>query len=84
MSTKSTLFETNCCHIYRDVDYSAGEELELLCIDVSYMSVNDEDCITVEWRSDFAELIRVMLASLDHDALDKLCCDYFNENLKGK
>ncbi len=73
MSSKSTLFSTPCCHIYHDVDYSTGTRRELLCIDVSYETANDSELIEVEWKSDFAALIRAMLDSLDHDSLDRLC-----------
>ncbi len=73
MSSKSTLFSTPCCHIYHDVDYSTGSRRELLCIDVSYETLNGSECIEVEWESDFSILMRAMLNALDLDSLDRLC-----------
>jgi len=82
MSTKSTIFLTPCCHIYRDVEYTEAGEIEKLCIDVSYLTVGDYYSIEVLWKSDFAEMIRFLFDTIDHDELDRVCRDYWAKNLK--
>ena len=81
MSTKSTIFSTPCCHIYRDVEYTDKGEIEKLCIDVSYLTVDDYESIEVLWESDFAEMIRVIFDTIDHEQLDKICRDYWVKNI---
>ncbi len=81
MSTKSTIFSTPCCHIYKDIEYVDGKEIEKLCIDVDYLTVGEYESIEVLWESDFAELIRVIFNSLDHDSLDEICRDYWDKNI---
>jgi len=83
MSTKSTIFMTNCCHIYKDVEYAnCGCEIEKLCIDVDYLTLDECDSIEVLWESDFAELIRTIFNTLDSEKLDQICRDYWSKNLK--
>ena len=82
MSSKSTLFLTNCCHIYKDVDCDGGVENETLNIDVSYDYEQDLNMISVSLNSDFAFLIRTMLDSLDHNRLDEMCREHYVRNIK--
>jgi len=81
MSSKSTIFMTNCCHIYKDVEYINGNEIERLCIDVDYLALDGYETIEVLWKSDFAELIRTIFNTLDNEKLDQICRDYWRKNL---
>ena len=81
MSTKITIFMTNCCHIYKDSEYIDGNEIEKLCIDVDYLTLDECNSIEVLWESDFAELIRTIFNTLDNEKLDQICRDYWRKNL---
>jgi len=81
MSTLSTLFLTNCCHIFEDVEYTKKGEKRTLCISVSYDFECSYDHIEVDADSDFAFLIKHMLSKFDLDELDNLCREYHAKRL---
>ncbi len=72
MSTRSSILCTPACHIYRDYAYQHTEKTDIdgdkqvLVIDVSYGSVDyeeyeDQASIVVDWDSDFAKMVRLMI-----------------------
>lgn len=72
MSTKGTILSTPWCHIYHDYAYqTSGEadtpmDAEVLVIEVDYGFVDyenyeDQSVIVVEWDSDFAKMVRLMI-----------------------
>ncbi len=72
MSTKGTILNTPYCHIYHDYAYQHTSktdidgEKEVLVIEASYDFIDykeyeDQSVIVVEWDSDFAKMIRLMI-----------------------
>lgn len=59
MSTKSTILLMRCCHIYTDHIGSNGKET--LCIEVNHGDIEGLDCIEVEYDSEFAKLMLILL-----------------------
>lgn len=85
MSTKSTVLLTPCCHIYKDYTQNHTQYLEtytdeyVLVIDVSYGNIYDgeeQDCIVVDWNSDFAAMIRFMVRTCGADVIDEFVTTY--------
>ena len=72
MSTKGTILSTPTCHIYHDYAYqhtsktNIDGQKEVLVIEASYgfideVEYEDQSVIVVEWDSDFAKMIRLMI-----------------------
>jgi hypothetical protein len=72
MSTKGTILNTPACHIYHDYAYQHTCKTdiepmkEVLVIDVDYGFIDDKEyedqsIIVVEWDSDFAKMVRLMI-----------------------
>ena len=59
MSSKSTIIDLSCCHIYEDSNGSNGKET--FCVGVAYDFVDALDFIEVEANSEFAILMRYLL-----------------------
>jgi hypothetical protein len=82
MSTKSTILSTKCCHIYRDYKYkhtcgiiTNGEEFVLVIeVDygfVDYNDLEDQSTIVVDYNSDFAKMIIMMIDKVGADDIEK-------------
>lgn len=73
MSTKGTILNTPACHIYHDYAYQhriqpeTGDcHKEVLVIEVDYGFIDyeeyeDQSVIVVDWDSDFAKMVRLMI-----------------------
>lgn len=83
MSTKSTILNTPACHIYHDYAYQHTEKTdidhnkEVLVIEVSYDFIDykeyeDQSLIVVEWNSDFAKMVRLMIDKCGADWIESM------------
>ncbi len=80
MSTKSSLLLTTCCHIYRDIYYQLGNEIDVLVIDATSGVFQEEDCIEIYWDSAFSVMIRAMLDVCDEKQLEKICMEHYKKH----
>lgn len=100
MSTKSTIFHSPYCHIYKDRADRHNDNHRLipdgvedvLVVDVSYGFIDYEDyadqsSIVAEWDSDFAFFIRLLISLIDEDEVNAMVREHWlskNPQLRNK
>lgn len=88
MRTKSTIFYSPYCHIYKDMTHQQTSMPkkydceEVLVIEVNYEFVDygkyeDQSAIVVEWNSDFAVFIRHLISLVDKNEVNAMVREHW-------
>lgn len=73
MSTKATIVNLPCCHIYEDSGHLSNPPT--LCVDVQYGYVGEMDSIKVMEGSDFSKILRYLLKGKTQEELKAVLSD---------